>query len=95
MTSDAEALSVVFEICQEIPWIRDKTFSIILGHTNFLDAVLLHFAVDEKYHSDVKNILTEIKAGVILFYLHLSCVLDFIYIAGMSCLIGKPTCCLQ
>ncbi len=61
LISDAETLAVAFEIINELPWLRHKEFTIRISHTFFLDAVLLHFGIDEKYYSEIKLILAAIK----------------------------------
>jgi len=61
LLAEAEALSVAFEIFQELSWMRHKHYTLRLGHTYLLDSVLIHFAIDEALHSEVKAILMDIK----------------------------------
>lgn len=64
LISDAETLAVTFEIINELPWLRHKEFTIRLSHTFLLDAVLLHFGIDEKYHEEIKSILAAAKVSL-------------------------------
>ena len=61
LLDDAEALSVVFEIINELPWLRDKSCTIQLGHTNLLRAVLVNFSVPEALFPTVIRILADVK----------------------------------
>ncbi|CAL8138262.1 unnamed protein product [Orchesella dallaii] len=61
LIADAEILSIAVEVTQELPWFRNKTCTLRLGHTKLLDGLLLHHGVDAKFHSPIKKILSEIK----------------------------------
>ncbi|CAG7836539.1 unnamed protein product, partial [Allacma fusca] len=61
LINDAETLAVTCAIINELPWLRDIDFTIRLSHTYLLEAILLHFGIDEKYYAEIKSILTVVK----------------------------------
>ncbi|XP_063231098.1 eIF-2-alpha kinase GCN2 isoform X2 [Bacillus rossius redtenbacheri] len=61
LVADAELLSVVGEVVNEFPSLRDKACSIRLNHTALLRATLLHCGVDPDVLPNVCAILEEAK----------------------------------
>lgn len=62
---EAELISMVGEIANEIPQLRGRNFSVRLNHTSLLQAVLMYCGIDkEKYH-DIYSILCDTRDGKI------------------------------
>lgn len=61
LIADAEIISLALEVAQELPWLRNKSCTIRLGHTKLLEGLLLHHGIDTKYHESIKKTLSEIK----------------------------------
>lgn len=61
LIADAEIISIALEIIQELPWLKNKTCTIRLGHTKLLEGLLIHHGIDIKYHESIKKTLSEIK----------------------------------
>lgn len=58
--SDAEVLSIVSEIVDALPGLRNKNVLIRLNHTALLRAVLLHCGIKDR-HSDVFALISNAK----------------------------------
>nr|CAD7463560.1 unnamed protein product [Timema tahoe] len=61
LVADAELLSVVWEIINEFPSLRDKACVIRLNHTSLLRAILLHSGIEEEKHNSMYAFLREVK----------------------------------
>jgi len=63
LIADAEILALVFQVLDELPWMRDKGCTIRLNHSKLLDGVLHFHAVDSKHHENVKSMLSDMKVS--------------------------------
>lgn len=59
---DAEVLYIVEEIINELPYLKNKHFTIRINHTSLIKGILLHCGIKEK-HIEVYNILQQVREG--------------------------------
>lgn len=77
LIAEAELLSIVYELIQEFPTLRNKNFSIRLNHTSLLRAVLLHSGIEKEKHNDIYSILADARVNT---YIYFSNIFNFIFI---------------
>lgn len=58
--ADAEVLSIVTEIVDALPGLKNKSVLIRLNHTYLLKAILLHCGIKER-HLEVFNLISNAK----------------------------------
>lgn len=62
---EAELISIVCEIANEIPQLRSRNFAVRLNHTSLLQAILMYCGIErEKYHG-IYSILSDTRDGEI------------------------------
>jgi len=57
---EAELLSIVYEIANQLPGMKYKNLSIRLNHTSLLKAVLMNCGIKEEKFGDIYTILSVI-----------------------------------
>lgn len=62
--AEAELLSIVYEISNEIPSMKCKNFAIHLNHTSILKAILMNCGIDEEKYTDIYNILSDARVSI-------------------------------
>lgn len=65
LLADAELLSIVSEIVNEFPDLKNKNCIIRLNHTMLLRAILLHCGIPNEKHNDIYSILSEARVNIL------------------------------
>ncbi|XP_077285683.1 eukaryotic translation initiation factor 2 alpha kinase Gcn2 isoform X2 [Arctopsyche grandis] len=61
--AEAELLSIVYEISNQLPAMKCKNLAIHLNHTSLLKAILMNCGIEEEKYSDVYSILSDARDG--------------------------------
>lgn len=61
---EAELISILSEIVNEFPVLKNKNFVIRLNHTLLLKAILLHCGIPTEKHHDIYTILSDARVGI-------------------------------
>ncbi|XP_012255300.2 eIF-2-alpha kinase GCN2 [Athalia rosae] len=63
LMEEAELISIVGEIANEIPELRGRNFVVRLNHTSLLQAVLLYCGIEKEKYPDIYSILRNARDG--------------------------------
>ena len=65
LMEEAEIISIVWEITNEIPELRGKNFSVKINHTSLLQAILMYCGIEKEKYQDIYSILCDARDGKI------------------------------
>ncbi|XP_015584813.1 eIF-2-alpha kinase GCN2 [Cephus cinctus] len=63
LMAEAELITIVWEIVNEIPLLRERNFTVRLNHTSLLQAVLMYCGIEPEKYQDIYSILCDARDG--------------------------------
>ena len=61
--SEAELITIFWEICAEIPELESRNFNVRINHTSLLQSVLEYCGIEREKYQDVYSILCDARDG--------------------------------
>jgi translation initiation factor 2-alpha kinase 4 len=63
LMTEAELISIAWEICNEIPQLQERNFTVRINHTSLLQAVLMYCGIEREKYQDIYSILCDARDG--------------------------------
>ncbi|KAJ8673725.1 hypothetical protein QAD02_004987, partial [Eretmocerus hayati] len=63
LMAEAELLSIAWEICNELPQLQERNFTVRINHTSLLQAVLMYCGIEPEKYQDIYTILNDTRDG--------------------------------
>ncbi|XP_031785554.1 eIF-2-alpha kinase GCN2 [Nasonia vitripennis] len=63
LMAEAELIFIAWEICNEIPQLQERNFTVRINHTSLLQAVLMYCGIEREKYQDIYSILCDARDG--------------------------------